>query len=75
MSVRSIPSVHFMPRRSARAMAGQCWSMLGAMVRAHQTRQLLGEMDDRLLADIGIGRGDAIVEAGRPMWDLTPTRR
>ena len=49
--------------------------MLSAMVRAHQTRQLLGEMDDRLLADIGIGRGDAIVEAARPVWDLAPTRR
>ena len=68
MSVRTIPSVHFGPRSSARAVLGHCWSLLTAMVRAHQTRQLLVEMDDRLLADIGIGRGDAIMEAARPAW-------
>ena len=47
----------------------------GLMLRARRTRRLLGEMDDRMLADIGIGRGDAIVEAARPAWDLRPTRR
>ncbi len=75
MSVRTLPSVHFAPRHSARAVLGMCWTAVGAMLRAHQTRRLLGEMDDRLLADIGIGRGDAVMEAARPLWDLAPKRR
>ena len=40
------------------------------MARARQTRRLLAEMDDRMLADIGIGRGDALMEASRAAWDL-----
>lgn len=46
------------------------WTTLRAMLAARQTRRLLAVMDDRTLADIGIGRGDAMVEASRPMWDL-----
>ena len=46
------------------------WAMLTAMLRARQTRRLLAEMDDRLLADIGVSRGDAATEASRPFWDL-----
>ena len=47
---------------------------LRAMLRARATRRLLSEMDDRLLADIGVGRGDALHEARRPMWDLAQRR-
>ncbi|MDT7953333.1 MAG: DUF1127 domain-containing protein [Acetobacteraceae bacterium] len=49
--------------------------ILHEMVRARTTRRLLTDLDDRLLADIGVGRGDAIEEARRPMWDLAPGRR
>jgi uncharacterized protein YjiS (DUF1127 family) len=35
--------------------------------RAHQRRQLL-ELDDRLLADIGISRDQAQARASRPFW-------
>ena len=43
-----------------------------AMVRALQTRRQLAEMDDRMLRDIGISRVDALHEADRLPWDLTP---
>lgn len=45
------------------------------MVRAHQTRRMLAEMDDRMLADIGVSRGDASVEAARLAWDTAPRIR
>lgn len=57
-----------------RAIAGAV-SVLHEMMRARASRRLLTEMDDRLLSDIGIGRGDAQHEASRSMWDLTPHRR
>jgi uncharacterized protein YjiS (DUF1127 family) len=60
------------------ATAGSVWARLGAtvmtrlgaIIRARQTRHLLMEMEPRLLADIGIGRGDALHEANRPFWDV-----
>ena len=47
---------------------------LGLMLEARRTRRLLAEMDHHLLADIGIGLGDAQMEACRPFWDLGPPR-
>ena len=48
----------------------QVWTALAEMRRARRTRRLLTEMDDRMLADIGIGRGDALMEASRAPWDI-----
>jgi uncharacterized protein YjiS (DUF1127 family) len=31
-------------------------------------RRLMSELDDRLLGDIGISRGDAIHEMDKPFW-------
>ncbi len=62
--------VHLVPRRSGRAAWRQAWATLMEMRRAHRTRRLLAEMDDRLLSDIGIGRGDALMEASRAPWDI-----
>jgi uncharacterized protein YjiS (DUF1127 family) len=45
---------------------------LRTMWRAIQTRRQLAEMDDRMLRDIGISRADALHEAERLPWDLTP---
>ncbi len=59
-----------MPRKPVRAMLRQSWAMFLEMRRAHRTRRLLAEMDDRLLADIGIGRGEALMEASRAPWDI-----
>jgi uncharacterized protein YjiS (DUF1127 family) len=40
-------------------------------LRAIETRRYLAEMDQRMLADIGITRSQAIEEARRAPWDLT----
>ena len=45
---------------------------LWLMLRAIWTRRQLAEMDDRMLRDIGISRVDALREADRLPWDLTP---
>ncbi len=57
-----------------RVVAGSV-AVLREMLRARATRRLLREMDDRLLSDIGVGRGDAMDEASRPMWDLAQRPR
>ncbi|MBV9748959.1 MAG: DUF1127 domain-containing protein [Acetobacteraceae bacterium] len=56
-------------------LLGRAWALLKAMHQARRTRLLLAEMDERMLADIGIARGDALLEASRPMWDIAPRRR
>lgn len=45
---------------------------LRAMLQAIRTRRQLAGMDDRMLRDIGISRVDALREAERLPWDLTP---
>lgn len=67
--------VHFAPQIGIRAMALEAWGALAQMARARQTRRMLAEMDDRMLADIGVGRGDAQMEAARAPWDLAVRRR
>jgi len=52
-------------------MVHRAWATLAEMRRARRTRRLLAEMDDRMLADIGIGRGDALMEASRAPWDVS----
>lgn len=71
----TLTHLRFAPRLSGRTMLRQAWVTAAAMVRARQTRRLLTEMDDRMLADIGIGRGDAQTEASRAFWDLGRRRR
>ena len=46
------------------------WTAAIEMFQARQTRRLLAEMDDRLLADIGTTRSGAAMEANRPFWDI-----
>ena len=43
---------------------------LGQALRTVATRRYLVEMDDRMLRDIGITRGEAFEEANRAPWDL-----
>ena len=62
-------------RPSLGAVIGHAVSVFREMLRARATRRLLGELDDQQLADIGVGRGDALDESLRPMWDLAPRRR
>ncbi len=66
---------YVLPRHSGgavlrRGVLGQAWATFMEMRRARRTRRLLAEMDDRMLADIGIGRGDALMEASRAPWDI-----
>ena len=75
MAVRStLAQVRYVPHATGRTLLRQAWAALAEMARARQTRRMLGEMDDRMLADIGIGRGDALMEASRAPWELTARR-
>jgi len=48
---------------------------LRAVLRAAASRRELALMDERMLRDIGVGRSEALAEAERAPWDLTPRRR
>lgn len=50
-------------------------SAVGAMWRAAETRRQLAQLDARMLADIGLGRAEALAEADRAPWDLAKRRR
>ena len=39
------------------------------------SRARLADMDDAMLADIGLTRGQAQIEAARPIWDVPATWR
>lgn len=64
-----------LPAARRRAPSAGFRATLLAMWQARRTRMHLAEMDAYLLADIGVGRGDAMTEAARPFWDLAPRRR
>lgn len=48
---------------------------LRRVLQAIESRRHLAGMDARMLADIGISRAEALTEAARAPWDLTPPRR
>ena len=75
MSSHSIRIAHLRREPTPASGLAEVWTGLLAMLRARRTRKMLRDMDQHLLADIGIGRGDALMEAARPMWDLRPARR
>jgi uncharacterized protein YjiS (DUF1127 family) len=59
---------------TAGAGAGLFGAMRQALVAAASRREL-AQLDDRMLADIGLGRTEALAEADRAPWDLAPRRR
>ena len=70
MAIRSTLSFGSLVRPTVAAKAPR--PGLWVMLRAIWTRRQLAEMDDRMLRDIGISRVDALQEADRLPWDLTP---
>lgn len=63
------------PGHTAAAIGQAAAAWLGALraaLRVASTRRALAEMDDRMLADIGLTRAEALREAGRRPWDLSP---
>lgn len=62
--------------RPAKPVVQHGWlAWLAAMLRAIETRRHLAQMDERMLRDIGLTRGDAIEEANRAPWDLSARPR
>ena len=46
---------------------------LGDVFDLYRQRRALARLDDKALADIGLTRDEAQIEANRPFWDI-PTR-
>ena len=59
------PGFRGMPRH--RTGGGWFGWVLAAAARWRQ-RRMLETLDDRMLADIGIGRSEALAEARKPFW-------
>ena len=53
---------------AGRAVLSGLAGMITIWLNRHQGRRDLSELDDRLLADVGISREDALREAGKPFW-------
>jgi uncharacterized protein YjiS (DUF1127 family) len=63
-------SVTLAPTRTLRAARRlSLWQRVRAALAERHARRLLAEMDDRMLADIGAARGDAVWESSRAIWD------
>ncbi|WP_198377546.1 DUF1127 domain-containing protein [Neoroseomonas rubea] len=73
MSSSSLSTTRTMRNTAVRGTTWLDW--LRRVLHAVESRRHLVEMDDRMLSDIGISRTDAIREATRAPWDLTPPRR
>jgi uncharacterized protein YjiS (DUF1127 family) len=58
---------HARPEFATRLKRLSNWMAL--VWRNRTTRRYLTEMDDRMLADLGISRAQAAFEASRWMWD------
>lgn len=56
------------------AIATRLRNTLALWIETARTRRALAMLDDRMLADIGLTRTQATVEAKRWFWDCTPRR-
>lgn len=70
MATHSMTTVYAFPVRTGAARPGLL-AWLTQMIETRRTRHMLAEMDDRMLADIGLDRAQARIEADRPAWDIT----
>lgn len=70
-------SDHSMISTATTAGLARAWNpawTLALMLRVTSTRKALPELDDRMLADIGVTREEALAEATRAPWDVAPRR-
>jgi uncharacterized protein YjiS (DUF1127 family) len=65
------PVAHPVTRPLARfgALAVCAWRAFERAQDVWGMRQRLGDLDDRMLQDLGISRAQAQYEASRPIWD------
>ena len=54
--------------RPVRQTLGAAAGLLAAWAERHRQRRALLRLDDGMLKDIGLGRGDAFREAAKPFW-------
>jgi uncharacterized protein YjiS (DUF1127 family) len=53
---------------AAQAVLSRLAGTIAVWLHRQQGRRDLRELDDRLLADVGISQEDAVWEAGKPFW-------
>lgn len=53
---------------SSTPLSSQLTVLIGLWIRNYSTRRTLGELDDRILDDIGIDRIAAEQEVKKPFW-------
>lgn len=58
----------FLPRSSAPSPAVRLFDCLGRWSERSRQRRALGQLDARLLADIGVDHATAAHEADKPFW-------
>ena len=68
---RTLAALGFQKRWRPEGLSGGFQRLLEVLLvwqdRASQ-RRALQQLDDRLLADLGLGRGDVAREASKPFW-------
>lgn len=54
--------------RALARLAVSAWRWIGACRARARQRRVLARLDNRLLADIGVSRREAAMEAAKPFW-------
>ncbi len=68
MTTTTLRSPATVAARRGGLFAGGLFAWLRGVAARHESRQALARMDDRLLADIGVSRAQALYEASKPFW-------
>jgi uncharacterized protein YjiS (DUF1127 family) len=68
----TVPAIRFVPAEwpaiSWHALVHAAWTCALHFAQRRNQRLALHDLDDRLLADIGVSRADALAEARKPFW-------